>query len=311
MTNCAVAVLFLSLLGVVACFHHGSPAFGWRAKGLHLGGIASESVFEADSSDSTALKMKILQFSAALDRGNMYNPTSSEAYKEPMEVAREIIESLCSTQKNKKWASLQELDGEWELVFSTVPHGIFRSSPFFLAIQEAYSAAGSPEKANLFFKLHELQTCSWGVSKIGRVAQVLDSKSSLLVSEFDTNLFALTVIPILGWGKLLPTFGGTVITVTRMLGLEEDGKLSLEVDYTTAKKVKGLSSLPGDLGVGVKIPVGAIWKLLPWNKGRPASATLFARFIDRDFRIMQDIDGEFFVYTKPVFSRIEDLEISY
>lgn len=31
--------------------------------------------------------------------------------------------------------SLEEIEGEWELVLSTVPHGIFRSSPFFLAIQ--------------------------------------------------------------------------------------------------------------------------------------------------------------------------------
>ena len=68
--------------------------------------------------------------------------------------------------------SLEDIAGEWELVLSTVPHGIFRSSPFFLAIQEAFAAGGEPEKANLFFKLHELQVMSWGASKIGRVAQV-------------------------------------------------------------------------------------------------------------------------------------------
>ena len=33
---------------------------------------------------------------------------------------------------------MEDLDGEWELVFSTVKHGIFRSSPFFLAVQEAF-----------------------------------------------------------------------------------------------------------------------------------------------------------------------------
>ena len=53
------------------------------------------------------------------------------------------------------------------LVFTDVAHGIFRSSPFFLAIQQAYANDGVPEKAELFFKLHELQTCSWGASKIG------------------------------------------------------------------------------------------------------------------------------------------------
>ncbi len=34
--------------------------------------------------------------------------------------------------------SLSEMEGEWELVLTTVPHGIFRSSPFFLAVQEAF-----------------------------------------------------------------------------------------------------------------------------------------------------------------------------
>lgn len=267
------------------------------------------SVFsDEETTDTEKLKRQVLQLGAALDRGQMFNPTSGEQYGEAMNCAKNIIDKLCNAQKDKKDWDVKSIDGEWELVFTSVPHGIFRSSPFFLAIQEAYAAAGEAEKASLFFKLHELQTCSWGISKIGRVAQVVSSESNVLVSEFDTNLLSLTVVPILGWGKLLPTFGGCVITVSKMLGLEkETGKLSLEVDYTTAKKVNGLSSLPGDIGVGVKVPVGALWKLLPWNKGRPASASIYLRYIDEDFRVMQDLDGEYFVYTRPVFSRLEDL----
>ena len=62
-------------------------------------------------------------------------------------------------------------------------------------------------KSNLFFRLHELQTCSWGVSKIGRVAQTIRPKQDnpnqfYLYSEFDTSIFSLTVIPILGWFKV-------------------------------------------------------------------------------------------------------------
>ena len=75
---------------------------------------------------------------------------------------------------------LSALDGEWELAFTNVAHGIFRSSPFFLAIEDAYTRAGAPDKAQLFFKLHELQTCSWGISKIGRVAQRIDASEGLL-----------------------------------------------------------------------------------------------------------------------------------
>ena len=189
------------------------------------------------------------------------------------------------------------LEGRWELVFSSVPHGIFRSSPFFLAIEEAYRSVGTPDKSDLFFKLHELQTCSWGASKIGRVAQSIDVKSKMLYSEFDTQLFSLTVIPILGWFKLLPTFGGCVVTASKY-DLDGD-KINLEVDYTTAKPVEGLNGL-GDWIWKVKVPVGAVWKLLPWNRGRPPTATVGLKYLDDDFRVVQDAGGEFFVYARPV-----------
>ena len=210
------------------------------------------------------------------------------------------------------------MDGEWELVLSTVPHGIFRSSPFFLAIQEAYEYAESKtfedgtSKPNLFFKLHELQTCSWGVSKVGRIAQHIDSTKGYLYSTFDTSLFSLTVIPILGWFKLLPTFGGCVVTAATMKEIQQDtfqdkpvARLDMTVDYTTSRKVRGLNGLPllGDVIWKIKVPVGAIWKLLPWNKGRDATCKVYINYLDPDFRIVQDIDGEYFVYTRPVVPR--------
>ena len=77
----------------------------------------------------------------------------------------------------------------------------------FVAIQEAYARAGTPDKAELFFRLHELQVKSWGASTVGRVAQTVDVSSGTFTSYFDTILFALTVIPIVGWFKLLPTVG--------------------------------------------------------------------------------------------------------
>ena len=206
--------------------------------------------------------------------------------------------------------SLDELAGEWELVFTNVKHGIFRSSPFFLAIQEAYASAGVPEKAELFFKLHELQTCSWGASKIGRVAQVIDPAKGMLYSEFDTNLLSLTTIPVIGFWKLLPTFGGCVITAS---SAELDGdKIKMEVEYTTSRPVDGLSGLrplPGDFGKKIadliwnlKVPVGAVWKLLPWNKGPPTCAVTL-KYFDGDFRIVADPGGELFMYMRAVAPR--------
>ncbi|GMH70759.1 hypothetical protein TrRE_jg12121 [Triparma retinervis] len=252
--------------------------------------------------------MDILQLGAALDRGQAYNPTSGEYYAGTMARARERVEKLVAT--NKVPTSLDELEGEWELVLSTVPHGIFRSSPFFLAVQEAFqyaenTTAFGEDKANLFFKLHELQTCSWGVSKVGRVAQRFDKSTKMCYSEFDTSIFSLTVIPILGWFKLLPTFGGCVVTAASC-ELKEDGVLDMEVDYTTSRPVEGLQGL-GEWIWKVKVPVGFLWKLLPWNKGRPASCKATQAFCDENFRVARDIDGEMFVYTRPVVPRPLDL----
>lgn len=273
------------------------------------------------------LKVQLLQLGAALDRGQSYNPTSGSYYEESMRVARSKIEQLLQSADSSKTIpkSLADLDGEWELVLTTVPHGIFRSSPFFLAIQESYEYAEAgpnfddgTSKANLFFRLHELQTCSWGVSKIGRVAQRINSKSGYLYSEFDTSIFSLTVIPILGWFKLLPTFGGCVVTAAtcELVTAESDkdtskrARLDMVVDYTTSRKVPGLSGLPliGDYIWKIKVPVGAIWKLLPWNKGRAATCKVYVQYLDPDFRIVQDMDGEYFVYTRPVVSRNLQIE---
>lgn len=93
--------------------------------------------------------------------------TSGDYYASSMDVARQKIQSLISLAdaETNVPKSLDDISGEWELVFTTVKHGIFRSSPFFLAVQEAFEygeekEAFGEDKATLFFKLHELQTCS-------------------------------------------------------------------------------------------------------------------------------------------------------
>ena len=266
---------------------------------------------ENEQASKDKLKTQILQLGAALDRGQSYNPTSGDYYSSSMDVARSKVQSLISlSDATNVPTSLEDIAGEWELVFTTVKHGIFRSSPFFLAVQEAFDYAEEKEafgedKATLFFKLHELQTCSWGVSKIGRVAQRIDPKEGYLYSEFDTSIFSLTVIPIIGWFKLLPTFGGCVVTASKAK-IADGGVIEMEVDYTTSRPVPGLSGL-GKWIWSIKVPVGAVWKLLPWNKGRPAECSVAVKYYDDDFRVVEDKSGDLFVYSRPVVSR--DLDI--
>jgi len=264
----------------------GRSAGALRAAAVEAGGGASS---------PAALKARILHFGAVLDRGQGYNPTSGRQYEDRMASAVAAVDALCAADSPPP--THESLAGDWELIFSSVKHGIFRSSPFFLAIEEAYRSVGAPEKAELFFKLHELQTCSWGVSKIGRVGQTFDADAKMMYSEFDTQIFALTVIPFLGWGKLLPTFGGRVVTAS---SYALDGRdVGVEVDYTTAKPVDGLAGL-GEWIWKLRVPVGAVWKLLPWNRGRPPTATLAISYIDDDFRVVKDAGGEYFVYARPL-----------
>ena len=86
-----------------------------------LPSIFSEEKAEFLTSDN--VKMQILQLGAALDRGQVYNPTSGEQYKQNMDMARNKIELLISKRRPNS-LRFQAMEGEWELVLSTVPHGI-------------------------------------------------------------------------------------------------------------------------------------------------------------------------------------------
>ncbi|GAX23978.1 hypothetical protein FisN_26Lh037 [Fistulifera solaris] len=305
-----IFLLFLSLThDIVTAWTYSSPVVSKKSSALSA--TSWFSAVETPTLSVEAHKVRLLQLGASLDRGQAYNPTSGDYYADRMEAATAAIRDFVQ-QYPKPPQSMEDLQGEWELVLSTVPHGIFRSSPFFLAIQEAYEVYAEEKKmgngmgkADLFFKLHELQTCSWGVSKVGRVAQTITE--DYLYSEFDTSIFSLTVIPILGWFKLLPTFGGCVITAATAK-LEDKGTLQMKVDYTTSRPVPGLSGL-GEWIWSIKVPVGAIWKLLPWNKGRDAVCKVFIRYVDDDFRIVEDVSGDYFVYTRPVVPRPLDLSL--
>ena len=196
------------------------------------------------------------------------------------------------------------MNGDWECVLATKQ--LFRSSPFFMAIQDAFGEAmfGERKSSEVFFRLHELQVKSWGASTVGRVAQRIDLENGAMESYFDTILFALTVIPIFGWFKLLPTFGGRIKTYADEVTLDEkSGKLSLVLARPRVELAEGIPKPPLVLPwfLDRDYPVKFVWKLLPWNKGRDPAASTYVRYLDEDFRIMADRDGEVFVYC-----RVED-----
>eukprot|EP00239_Pterosperma_sp_CCMP1384_P000874 CAMPEP_0197850984 /NCGR_PEP_ID=MMETSP1438-20131217/16933_1 /TAXON_ID=1461541 /ORGANISM="Pterosperma sp., Strain CCMP1384" /LENGTH=297 /DNA_ID=CAMNT_0043464431 /DNA_START=214 /DNA_END=1107 /DNA_ORIENTATION=+ len=247
----------------------------------------------ATDTDVAKIKDRMLKIAALTDRGQRHNPVVSAAYREKEDDMRRLVGVL---SEEPHTVTEESISGEWELVYSTCE--LFRSSPFFMAIEEAFN---NQDKSDLFFRLHQLQVLSWGASTVGRVAQRIDFRSEILESDFDTILFGSTVIPIIGWFKLLPTFGGRIVTQAKDLKLEGT-TLHMELDRTTFREVEGVS--PGILGrvfMDKWAPTNAVWKLLPWNwsSGAPTASCVVV-YVDDDMRIMKDLYGQYFVYTRPM-----------
>ncbi len=245
-------------------------------------------------SDIEEIKKKIYQIAAITDRGQRLNKLIAPMYQEKSTEMEELIKSLESFNTE---VSEEKLSGEWELIYSTVE--LFRSSPFFLSIEKALN---DEFKSNLFFKLHQLQVGSFGLSTIGRIAQKIDFEKKEFLSTFDTTIFGLTTIPILGWFKLLPTFGGRVITLSDGLVLK-DNSLQMNLQKTKVSKVDGLSKIPifSEILMDRWYQVKEVWEKLPWNKESP-SCEVFVIYLDDEIRIMKDIYGSIFIYIRPSIS---------
>ena len=237
------------------------------------------------------LKQAIYKLSALTDRGQRLNKLISPLYQEKLTEINKIIHNL---KDYSEPITEDIITGEWELIFSNVE--LFRSSPFFLAIENALN---NKVKSDLFFKLHQLQVSSFGLSTIGKISQTIDFKKKEFLSSFDTIIFGLTTIPIIGWFKLFPTFGGSVTTLADKLVLE-DNKLIMSLQKTKVTEVEGLNKIPffSKLLMNKWYPVKEVWRKLPWNKVNP-NCEVSIIFIDEDLRIMNDIYGSIFIYVRP------------
>ncbi len=244
--------------------------------------------------DIEEIKKKIYQIAAITDRGQRLNKLIAPMYQEKLKEMEQLVNDL---EKQNSEISEEKLSGEWELIYSTVE--LFRSSPFFLAIEKALN---DEYKSNLFFKLHQLQVGSFGLSTIGRIAQNIDFEKKEFISTFDTIIFGLTTIPILGWFKLLPTFGGRVITLADELNLN-DNILQMNLRKTKVSKVEGLNKIPifSKLLMDRWYPVKDVWEKLPWNKESPSCEASII-YLDDELRVMKDIYGSIFIYVRPTIS---------
>ena len=241
--------------------------------------------------DRENLKAQIYQVAAATDRGQRMNALIAPMYQNKLLEMNKLVEDLLPLSDE---ITKSAIEGEWELIYSSVE--LFRSSPFFLAIEKALN---DKSKSDLFFKLHLLQVGSFGLSTVGRVGQYLNFNKEEMISTFDTTIFGLTTIPIFGWFKLLPTFGGRVITLAKKLQLK-DNVLSMELEKTKVSKVEGLGKIPFLDRILMErwYPVNTVWKLLPWNRENP-TCEISVIYIDEDLRLIRDMNGALFVYVRP------------
>ena len=236
------------------------------------------------------IKEKIYKISAKTDRGQRLNKLIAPMYQENLKEIRSLTKELIAFNSE---INEEKLNGDWELIFSDVE--LFRSSPFFLAIEKALN---NQKRSDLFFKLHQLQVCSFGLSTIGKVSQKINFTKREFISTFDTTIFGLTTIPIFGWFKLLPTFGGRVITLANEISLNKN-VLKMTLQKTKVSEVEGLKRIPifSNLLMERWYPVKNIWEKLPWNSNEP-SLEVFIKYLDEDMRIIEDIYGSIFVYVR-------------
>ena len=316
----------LVLLGIALALPH-AAGFAWtpatptldalptrfRTRPLRRAGLSLRCSADLATAGAVELKSRILQIAALSDRGQRLNALVAPVYQELRAEMKEATDRLRAMPHT---VSEEVLSGEWELVYADVE--LFRSSPFFLAIEQALDTSpGIPalgkwlgitdptKKSEMFFKLHQLQVLSWGASTVGRISQTLDFDKQEFTSAFDTILFGLTVIPILGWFKLLPTFGGRVVTLADKLVLNGD-TLEMELAKTQVVDCPGVNRIPLVSGLLMDrwYPVNSVWKLLPWNggpfDGRAPVCSVQVVYADASMRITKDLSGALFIYTRPL-----------
>ncbi|CAM9109116.1 unnamed protein product [Sphacelaria rigidula] len=303
----------------------------WRSGGGDDGGRnKATTVLSMANEEAEGMRSKILQLAALTDRGGMACSGISNAYLKTKDDMRYLVDQLSQIQPVARPLTGAQLSGRWELVYTTVE--LFRASPFFQMVEAGYD---DPEKSDLFFKLHQLQTGSWGISRIGRVTQLVDlvksgsleeepladaedtvvagdgsgkealvakagGGSGSLESEVDLILLPLTTIPLVGFWKLLPTFGGCIATKAYCsLSGDNNEVVELKVESTQLKAVEDVPLLPlaGSFFEGKEFPTGQVAKTILGNVPVTKQTVVY---IDDGMRVMQDKAGQLFIYTRPL-----------
>ncbi|CAN0024573.1 unnamed protein product [Ascophyllum nodosum] len=324
-----VVGIVLTCLNPASAFLTSASAGGRLTRYQASSNVGLKSASTMVYASTSTLKSKILQLAAVMDRGGMANKGVSNAYLGSRDDMRQLVDNLAQLEPVEKPILSAQLSGKWELLYTTVE--LFRASPFFQMVEAGYN---DPEKSNQFFKLHQLQTGSWGISRIGRITQVVDlvdpaepssgpegsvktvdikggggeettiviaqerGVNGSLESEVDLILLPLTSLPVIGFWKLLPTFGGCISTRAHC-SLKGDNNeiVELVVESTKLKAVEDVPLLPvaGPFFEGREFPTAQVTKQV---LGSVPVTKQTVVYIDDDLRVMRDEAGELFIYSR-------------
>mmetsp|Transcript_63398 Transcript_63398/g.200510 ORF Transcript_63398/g.200510 Transcript_63398/m.200510 type:complete len:93 (-) Transcript_63398:141-419(-) len=84
----------------------------------------------------------------------------------------------------------------------------------------------------------------------------------------------------------------------------QDGErtLSMELDKTRVIDAPGVERIPLVNGLLMETwaPLNTVWKVLPWNWGGAPTCEVEVVYLDDDTRVMKDLYGQLFVYTRPM-----------
>jgi len=137
---------------------------------------APSSSSSSTSNTNYSYRLELLELSAETLRGTQPSKASAERYKELVEE----LEALGQT-------SPASSPGTYQLVFSTSPEGLFRSSPFFLTARAVCKSEDDAAKFGWFCQMHRK---ALAISRIAGVRQVI-KEGGEVVNEFNTIVGAV------------------------------------------------------------------------------------------------------------------------
>lgn len=198
--------------------------FGHPLRSSYLDNLNGDEPASATSSSSSPVasttnysyRLELLELSADTLRGTQSSKASAEQYTELVEE----LEALGQT-------SPALAPGNYQLIYSTSPEGLFRSSPFFLTARAVCKSEDDAAKFSWFCQMHRK---ALAISRIAGVRQIIKEDGEV-VNEFNTIVGAVPFLsdftPFRYSGGLPLEIEGCITSTGTLTASEVEGELEV------------------------------------------------------------------------------------